>query len=94
MENELVETRVVFKMLEGEPIAFLLDVDANPNMIMSYMHIGQHGEADVDIAKSLPSASEEEYADLQKELESIGYRLYLRSKIPSKWQRGTTFSRK
>lgn len=68
-------TRVVFKMLEGEPIAFLLDVEANPNMVMSYMHVGQHGEASMECYQECPLAEESQYADLKSELESIGYHL-------------------
>ena len=93
MENELFETRVVFKILDGEVIAFLLDLEANPVMIMTYMHVGQHGEADVDLAKELKKATEEEYEDLRVELEGIGYRLYLRERIPAHFKKGTIFHR-
>lgn len=78
-------TRVVFKMtpeergnnlvLESDCIAFLLDCPANPGFVLSYMHIGQHGEASIDFMNDCITASPEQYADLKKELEFIGYTL-------------------
>jgi hypothetical protein len=79
--DEKTFTRVVFKMTPKnrysgrECIAFLLDVEANPNSIMSYLHVGQHGEASIDFCVSCNLATPTEYADLQAELESIGYDL-------------------
>lgn len=32
----------------GEAILFLPDISANPGNIMSYQHLGQHGEASID----------------------------------------------
>lgn len=44
--------------------------------VTSYQHLGQHSAADYNhcIRKSKP-ATETEYADLKKELESLGYNL-------------------
>jgi hypothetical protein len=80
--DELVETRVIFKVVEkwGDCVAFLLDCPANFGYVLSYMHIGQHGEASLDFFHECRLATEEEYKDLREELESIGYRLYLRSR--------------
>lgn len=77
--NYLSETRVIFKMSDGECVAFLLDCPANSGNVLSYMHVGQHGEASLDFFRECKLATEEEYKDLREELESIGYRLYLRS---------------
>lgn len=82
------ETRVVFKMTEDEPIAFLFDVETNIGNIMSYMTVGQHGEASIDFARKCRLANEKEYSGLKKELESIGYSLYLRKKIPARFTKG------
>ena len=41
--------------------------------IMSYMHIGQHGDAHFSLIDELQPATEKEYTPLLKELESIGY---------------------
>ena len=89
--------RVIFKMtplhpeyddnpdfrdaLQPECIAFLLDVDANFGNVMSYMHIGQHGEASVEFfqaCKLINRHSATEVRDaiaLREELESMGYEL-------------------
>ena len=79
MDKILTETRVIFKMSDGECIAFLLDCPSNYGNVLSYMHVGQHGEASVEFFRECKLATEEEYKDLREELESIGYRLYLRS---------------
>ncbi len=82
------ETRVVFKMVEDEPIAFLLDLETNIGTIMSYMHVGQHGEASMGFARKCRLANESEYKGLKEELENIGYALYLRKKIPASFTKG------
>jgi ribosome-interacting GTPase 1 len=48
---------------------------------MSYMHIGQHGSADPNIVEFTTPSTEEEYKDLKKELEGIGYNLVVRRKF-------------
>jgi hypothetical protein len=78
--DELVETRVIFKMSLGECVAFLLDCEANHGNVLSYMHIGQHGEASMEFFRECKLATKEEYKNLREELESIGYRLYLRER--------------
>lgn len=78
--SEIVETRVIFKMSGDECIAFLLDCPANPGMVLSYMHIGQHGEASIDFFKDCRLATDDEFSNLRQELESLGYRLYLRER--------------
>lgn len=81
MEDKF-ETRVVFKMVKNEPIAFLIDAEANDGCVLSYMTVGQHSEASLDFVKECRLAEEWEYNALREELESIGYRLYLRNKFP------------
>jgi len=85
--KEKVTCRVIFKMtpvrpkhdeLESECIAFLLDVDASPGWIMSYMHVGQHGEASIGFFNDCKLATPEQYADLMWELDDIGYDVALR----------------
>jgi len=80
------ETRVIFKMTpdaqfitERECIAFLPDIPSNEGNIMSYMHVGQHSEASVGFYHDCTPATDEQFANLREELESIGYRLYLRN---------------
>lgn len=76
----VVETRVIFKMSGDECVAFLVDCEASAGSILCYMHVGQHSEADIGFFQECRLATEEEYKDLREELESIGYRLYLRSR--------------
>jgi len=80
-------TRVIFKMTpikyfypESECIAFLLDCDANRYSVLSYMHIGQHGEASIYFMRDCKLATPEQYEDLKSELESLGYILSIRKR--------------
>lgn len=63
------------------PIAFMPDVEANPGNIMSYEHMGQHGEASMDYYWSTKPCEPELYAPLLKELEGIGYRPRIMKRI-------------
>lgn len=47
----------------------------NSKMFDCYAHIGQHSSCHIDYAKECKQATQEQYADLLKELESIGYNL-------------------
>lgn len=75
-------TRVVFRRwkprngVPGNVIALLPDVPANPGYVMSYEHVGQHGEASPGIvADTLPAdpAREFDAAALLSELRLRGY---------------------
>ena len=47
----------------------------------SYEHVGQHGDADyMGVLSITTPATDEEAAPLKQELESIGYRLHVRTK--------------
>lgn len=63
------------KFEDGEVIAFLLGYPnrIDKNLVMSYMRVGQHGDADVSLMNELESATPEEYEDLKLELEDLGY---------------------
>ena len=63
------------------PIAFMPDVEANPGNIMSYEHVGQHGEASLMYYWSTKPCETELYAPLLKEMEGIGYRPRIMKKI-------------
>ena len=71
------EVKVEFKKTpeDGEVIAFFPDTakdgSCNPGMIMSYMHVGQHGEASVEFYNDCTTCLEEDYADLLAELEKV-----------------------
>ena len=66
------KVKVIFrKDKEGNVIAFLPELRVNYGNIMSYMHIGQHGEADYLFYKETKKADKSEYNSLLDELERI-----------------------
>lgn len=67
--------KVVFrKFKQGGDIIALFPEHTNRLMVGTYMHVGQHSDADYTgvIAVTTP-ASESEYAGLLAEMKSIGY---------------------
>lgn len=75
--SKLSTTKVVFRKWrkEGDIIAlFPEQTDPKKLTVGSYMHVGQHSDADYNaiISETVP-ASETEYADLLSELKRIGY---------------------
>jgi len=79
MQKDDYKTKVIFrKWKDGDIIALFPELpgDMNPyRTCESYMHIGQHSAASVDLTNVIKLASPEEYASLFAELESIGYNL-------------------
>ena len=74
MNTEREPINVIFrKFPEGDVIALLSGYECNLNMIMSYMHIGQHGEASIDLIDELDTCTNQEIKALLDELTSIGY---------------------
>lgn len=62
---------------DGDAIAFIHDAPVNDDMVLSYQHIGQHGEASLDYMWDCfhvltPQDVIKAY-ELVKELKSIGY---------------------
>lgn len=90
MKKEEEETKVIFKLArypdgEREIVAFFPGASANPGNIMCYAHNGQHGEAsEVFYYANCRNCTEEQYAPLKRELESIGYRLSVVKRISRK----------
>ena len=56
---------------EYEVVAFFPEFEANYTRIMSYVHIGQHAEADLGFYHKSVKATEEEYKPLLEELKAI-----------------------
>jgi len=86
-------TKVIFKMaryddgsLGKEVLAFFPGASANPGNVMSYAHVGQHGEASYDFyLKNCRPCSEKEYRPLKKELENLfGYRFKIMKRMTRK----------
>ena len=73
-----------------EAIAFMPDANANPGRIVSYMHIGQHSEADYWFyCKCRPlSPRSPEGREILRELRAIGYKPRVRRRMPSWRKRG------
>ena len=63
--------KVIFKKCDGDIIAFFPELKVNYGNIMSYMHIGQHGEASYSFYSDLKNADENEYNFLLEELKRI-----------------------
>lgn len=81
-----MKTKVIFrKYTTGEIVALFPAVAAtvgNPNHCQSYMHVGQHGAADVfEFPRTLKLAMPSEYRELAAELRRIGYKLDIRKRM-------------
>lgn len=64
--------KVIFrKCRNGDVIAFFPESTVRHGNIMSYQHIGQHGEATYDFYLETKKATEEEYRELLNELADI-----------------------
>lgn len=70
-------TKVVFRKFKqgGEIIALFPEQINHRNLtVCSYMHVGQHSDADYNgVISATTLATESEYAALLSELKSIGY---------------------
>jgi len=73
---------------DGEVLALFSEIPGStPYRCLSYLHVGQHGDADYDICLHRTKlAMEEDYYELKKELEMIGYNLKIRKKHTQKMQ--------
>lgn len=82
MAKDKDTTKVVFrKFKDGEIIALFPEMKEHGGMIMSYMHVGQHGPASTAIVNDTKLATAQEFGPLFMELEAIGYRLAVRKRI-------------
>jgi len=79
------KTLVVFRVFRdgGDVLALFPEEpgDCSGRTCSSYQHVGQHGGADYLVCMSMSRpARPEEYADLARELECIGYVLDIRKR--------------
>jgi len=90
IEQDTEETVVVFRKFRdksGQIIALFPEVPSDNDGIycQSYMHVGQHSGADYyGLVYTTRRAKPEEYADLYRELERIGYKLRVLQKASYK----------
>lgn len=76
-------TIVVFRVDKGSSpdnvTAFFPELPAGDGLITCYAHIGQHGAASWSyVTTRTRPATPDEYAELARELEAVGYRLAIR----------------
>lgn len=79
------KTRVVFRKFKDGQIIALFPDSYKDGMIDTYMHIGQHSLGDPRIVDNTKLATSDEYYELKKELERIGYNLVVRKKLNIKY---------
>ena len=80
MQKDKQPTKMIFRKYidTGEIIAlFPYEIENKQGHVGSYMHVGQHGAADLNyvLAKTL-AVEKQEYASLLAELENIGYKVW------------------
>jgi len=85
-KQQNMKTKTIFRKFKdtGEIIALFPEIphDVNGFTCSSYMHVGQHGASSLGLHDVSKPATPEEYAPLQRELESIGYDLQIIKRIP------------
>ena len=74
--------KVIFRKFDDEIIALFPEDKADYHgNVTSYSQIGQHSAADYNyVMQKSKKATSKEYADLKKELTSIGYKLDVKQK--------------
>lgn len=75
MKQDTQITEVQFRLFRGEVTAVFPYIVESPHNVMCYMHLGQHSVCNWNINAVSRVATPEQYADLYKELEQIGYKL-------------------
>ena len=76
MEKDKEPTEILFRKYSNGDIIALMPyvIEDNRFCCQSYMHVGQHGPARYEhMMQCTRPAKEDEYAELKRELESIGY---------------------
>jgi len=73
-------TKVLFRWWKKSVIAIFIEEPGTINHVTcdSYQHVGQHGACDPSIINNSRPATEEEYTDLKRELESYPHYYNLR----------------
>ncbi len=74
-------TQVVFRMDDGEVVAVFPTMLERDGMIGCYARLGQHSMCSREWVRNTRPARPDEYASLRAELERIGYKLDIRTRI-------------
>ena len=87
MKKQKETVQVIFRRFkDGEILAlFPYESTSGCDLVMSYQHIGQHSGADPLLVHDTNPATPEQYANLKRELEGIGYSLEVKQRI--NWKR-------
>jgi len=75
MKQDTHTTEVQFRLFRGEVTAVFPYIVESPNNVMCYVHLGQHSACCWQFNTVSKPATPEQYADLYKELEQIGYKI-------------------
>jgi len=75
MKQDTQITEVQFRLFRGEVTAVFPYIVESPNNVMCYVHLGQHSVCNWNFNAVSKPATADQYADLYKELEQIGYKL-------------------
>lgn len=75
MKQDTQITEVQFRLFRGEVTAVFPYIVESPHNVMCYVHTGQHSVCNWNINAVSKSATPDQYSDLYKELEQIGYKL-------------------
>lgn len=91
MTTTTEKTRVILRRLDNEVIALFPDLDAGRGHCLSYMRIGQHGQASRNLPRDTKPAhmGEPAAAALVRELTSPGYDLQIIARMPRARKKGT-----
>ena len=83
MKKDKHTTVVIFrKFKDTEDVIAIFPYEVErTGEVMSYMHLGQHSGASIQLTDKTSPATPEEYNDLLKELEGIGYNLKVMKRI-------------
>lgn len=86
MEKDKHITEVIFRKFSGGQIIALIpyEISDYKGNVNSYMHIGQHSGATLDLIHTTKLAQEIEYRDLLNEMENLGYNIKVIQKVNRK----------
>jgi len=83
-----MKTVCLFRVLNGDVIALFPYEPGNMSLrtCSSYIHVGQHGAADVSLIAECRPATPDEYRELAAELTGLGYDLDVRETLDSPFE--------
>lgn len=84
---EKFKVKVIFRKFKNGEIIALFPEIVGRRYVSSYMHLGQHSDADYShVVQGTTLATPDEYMELKKELEKIGYIVVVGKKAKIKYK--------